>query len=42
MPHADMLSGFDLQTNQGQRDAARPRSSSGGPVGAFVTYRAAA
>ena len=35
--HADMLSSFDLDTNQGQRDAARLRSSSGGPAGAFLT-----
>ena len=42
MPHADMLSGSDLHTNQGQRGAARPRSSSGGPVAAFLIYWAAA
>ena len=35
--HADMLSSFDLDTTQGQRDAARLRSSSGGPAGAFLT-----
>ena len=35
--HADMLSNFDLNTTQGQRDAARLRSSSGGPAGAFLT-----
>ena len=35
--HADVLSGFDLNTTQGQRDAARLRSSSGGPAGAFLT-----
>ena len=32
-----MLSSFDLDTTQGQRDAARLRSSSGGPAGAFLT-----
>ena len=35
--HAAMLSSFDLDTTQGQRDAARLRSSSGGPAGAFLT-----
>ena len=35
--HADMLSSFDLDTTQGQRDAARLRSSYGGPAGAFLT-----
>ena len=35
--HADMLSSFDLDTTQGQRDAARLCSSSGGPAGAFLT-----
>ena len=35
--HADMLSSFDLNTTQAQRDAARLRSSSGGPAGAFLT-----
>ena len=35
--HADMLSSFDLDTTQAQRDAARLRSSSGGPAGAFLT-----
>ena len=37
--HADMLSSFDLDTTQGQRDAvaARLRSWSGGPAGAFLT-----
>ena len=35
--HADMLSSFDLDTTQGQRNAARLRSSSGGPAGAFLT-----
>ena len=35
--HADMLSSFDLDTAQGQRDAAELRSSSGGPAGAFLT-----
>ena len=35
--HADMLSRFHLNTTQGQRDAARLRSSSGGPAGAFLT-----
>ena len=36
--HADMLSSFDLSTTQGQRDAvaARLRSWSGGPAGAFL------
>ena len=34
---ADMLSGFDLNTTQGQCDAARLRSSSGGHAGAFHT-----
>ena len=34
---ADMLSSFDLNTTQGQRDAARHRSSSGGLAGAFLT-----
>ena len=33
--HADMLFSFDLNTTQGQRDAARLRSSSGDPAGAF-------
>ena len=39
MTHAtpDMLSSFDLDTTQGQRDAARLRSSSGGSAGAFLT-----
>ena len=32
-----MLSGFNLDTTQGQRDAARLRSSFGGPAGAFLT-----
>ena len=32
-----MLSSFDLNTSQGQRVAARVRSSSGGPAGAFLT-----
>ena len=32
---ADMLSSFDLDATQGQRDAGRLRSSSGGPAGAF-------
>ena len=32
-----MLSSFDLDTSQGQRDAARLRSSSGGPAEAFLT-----
>ena len=32
-----MLSSFDLDTTQGQCDAARSRSSSGGPTGAFLT-----
>ena len=31
---ANMLCSIDLDTNQGQHDAARLRSSSGGPVGA--------
>ena len=35
--HADMLSSFNLDITQGQRDAARLRSSSGGPAGAFLT-----
>ena len=35
--HADMLSSFDLNTTQGQRNAARLRSSSAGPAGAFLT-----
>ena len=35
--HADMLSSFDLDTTQGQRGAARLRSSSGGPDAAFLT-----
>ena len=35
--HADMLSSFQLNTTPGQRDAARLRSSSGGPAGAFLT-----
>ena len=35
--HADMLSSFDLDTTQGRRDAARLRSSSGGPAEAFLT-----
>ena len=35
--HADMLSSFDLNTTQGQRDTARLRRSSGGPAGAFMT-----
>ena len=34
--HADMRSGFDLNTTQEQRDAARLRSSSEGPAGAFM------
>ena len=34
---ADALADFDLNTLQGQRDAARLRSSSGGPAGAFLT-----
>ena len=34
--HADMLSSFDLDTTQGQRAAARLRSPSGGPAGAFL------
>ena len=34
--HADMLSSFDLDTTQGQHDAATHRSSSGGPAGAFL------
>ena len=39
--HAEMLSSFDINTTQ--RDAARLRSSSGGPAGAFLTaIRAAA
>ena len=32
-----MLPSFDLNTTQGQRDAARLRSSSGGLAGAFLT-----
>ena len=32
-----MLSSFDLNTTEGQRDAARLRSSSGGPAWAFQT-----
>ena len=36
MTHA-MLSSFDLDTTQGQRDAARLRGSSGGPAGAILT-----
>ena len=35
--HADLLSGFDLNTTQGQRNATRLRSSSGRPAGAFPT-----
>ena len=35
--HAGMLSSFDLDATQGQRDTAWPRSSSGGPAGAFLT-----
>ena len=35
--HADMLPSFDLDTTLGQRNAARLRSSSGGPDGAFLT-----
>ena len=35
--HADMLSSFYVDTTQGQRDAARLRSSFGGPAGAFLT-----
>ena len=35
--HADMLSSFDLDNIQGQRDAAWLRGSSGGPAGAFLT-----
>ena len=35
--HADMLSSFDLDTTQGQRDAASLRSSSGGSAGAFLS-----
>ena len=40
--HANMLSSFDLDTTQGQRDADRlracgVRSSSGGPAGAFLS-----
>ena len=34
--HADMLSTFDLNTTQGQCDAARLFSSSGGPAGAVL------
>ena len=34
--HADMLSSFDLNTTQGQRDAAKLSSSSGGHAGAFL------
>ena len=34
--HADMLSSFDLNTTQGQRDAARLRRLSKGPAGAFL------
>ena len=35
--HADMLSSFDLDATQGQRDAAWLCSSSGAPAGAFLT-----
>ena len=35
--HADMLSSFNLNTTHWQRDAAKLRSSSGGPAGAFPT-----
>ena len=35
--HTDIPSSFDLDTTQGQRDAARLRRSSGGPAGAFLT-----
>ena len=35
--HADMLSSFDLDTTQGQPDAAMLRSSLGGPAGAILT-----
>ena len=35
--HANMLSSFDLDTTQWQRDADRLRSSSGGPAGAFLS-----
>ena len=35
--HADMVSSFDLDTTQGQCEAARLRSSSGGPSGASLT-----
>ena len=34
--HADMLFSFNLNTTQGQHDAARLRSSPGGPVWAFL------
>ena len=35
--HAAMLSSSNLNSTQGQRNAARLRSSFGGPAGAFVT-----
>ena len=35
--HGEMLSSFNQNTTQGQRDVARLRSSSGGPAGAFPT-----
>ena len=35
--HADMLSSFGFDTTQGQHDAARLRSSSGGSAWAFLT-----
>ena len=34
--HANMMSSFDLNTTQGQRDGARLCISSGGPAGAFL------
>ena len=35
--HVDMLSSFDHNTTQRQRDAARLSSLYGGPAGAFLT-----